>query len=262
MVVRVARCVVVAAALFLAGCGGDPVGNELSGRLVVSSGGTGSIFFARTGTSLSFADSVTVAIRGQNDRSDQWTLYTLFGLSQLNLREVPSAALVTFVDGLEPDVSGSTFLPSSVIAMALHTGFNRGAVSGSGDLQQILAQDAPQVFEQTSNGTFILEPSPNASGGFVDQNSTNRRARWATVTLTDLDNGDEALLEGGVDFQLSAGSFQEFLGYAGNLGLNDRPSQSGGGPPPPPGTGGTGGGSGNGGNGGSGGTDGPPAPPL
>ncbi|MBI2297469.1 MAG: hypothetical protein HYU66_00710 [Armatimonadetes bacterium] len=93
----------------------------------------------------------------------------------------------------------------------------------------------------------------------MPHSSPNRQARWAVLTLTDLDNGAEALVNGSVPFQLSQNINQTFFGYIGNLGLNIKPGQSGGGPPPPPGSTGTGGGSGSGG--GTGGSGGPPAPP-
>jgi len=273
MIVRLASGAALALAICLAGCGsGDPAGVADRGVLHVTPGGGGTILFPATGQTLSFANSVTVAIRGTNDAANQFTVYTLFGLSSLTMRDVPLAALVTFVNGLDPAASSTTFLPSSVVRMALHTGFNTSLVVNAGDAsQQILAQDAPLIFEQTSNGTYILEPQPSAGGTFVGQASANRRSRWATITLTDLNNGLEALLEGFANYRLSTGISQEFLGYAGNLGLTNQPPATGGGPPPPPGTtGGTGGGpppppggtGGTGGTGGSGGSDNPPAPPT
>jgi len=261
MIVRLASGAALLLAICLAGCGGgDPAGLADTGVLHVSQGGGGTILFPATGQTLSFANSVTVAIRGVNDAADQFTIYTLFGLNTLTMRDVPTAALVTFIDGLSPSSSSTTFLPSSVIRMALHVGFDTSLIVNPGDqTQQILAQDAPQIFERTANGTYILEPRPTASGGFDSQTSINRRSRWATITLTDADNGQEALLEGFANYQLSQGITQEFLGYAGNLGLTNQPPASGGGPPAPPGTNG---GTGGGGTGtGTGGTDSPPLPP-
>ncbi len=223
MIVRLASGAALALAICLAGCGsGDPAGVADRGVLHVTPGGGGTILFPATGQTLSFANSVTVAIRGTNDAANQFTVYTLFGLSSLTMRDVPLAALVTFVNGLDPAASSTTFLPSSVVRMALHTGFNTSLVVNAGDAsQQILAQDAPLIFEQTSNGTYILEPQPSAGGTFVGQASANRRSRWATITLTDLNNGLEALLEGFANYRLSTGISQEFLGYAGNVGSTD-----------------------------------------
>lgn len=259
MIVRLASGVALVLAILLAGCGaGDSAGLADTGVLHVSRGGGGTILFPATGQTLSFSNSVTVAIRGVNDAANQFTIYTLFGLDTLTMRDVPVAALVTFVNGLDPAASSTTFLPSSVVRMALHTGFDTSLILNAGDqTQQILAQDAPQIFEQTANGTYILEPQPSATGAFASQDSANRRTRWATITLTDSDNGQEALLEGFANYRLSTGISQEFLGYAGNLGLTSQPPATGGGPPAPPGTsGGTGSG------GATGGSDNPPSPPT
>ena len=261
MIVRLASGVALMRVILLTGCGsGDPAGIADRGILHVTQGGGGTVLFPATGNTLSFANSITVAIRGTNDSATQFTIYTLFGLDQLTMRDVPTAALVTFINGLDPAASTTTFLPSTVVAMALHTGFDTSQVVNAGDSSQmILAQDAPQIFEALSNGTFVLEPQPAAGGGFSSQSSTLRRARWATVTLQDSDNGQQALLEGFANYQLSTAISQEFLGYAGNLGLNARPPASGGGPPAPPGT--TGGTTG-GGTTGGGSTDNPPSPPT
>lgn len=248
----------LAVAVVLAGCGsGDPAVESTAGTLFVSSGGLGSIFFPRSQTSLFFQDSISVAVRtAQEQANNQFTVYTFFGLSRLNLREVPAAALVTFLASLNPNGSSATAVPSNTVGMMLHTGFNTGLVSNPGASQQILAQTAPVIYENTSSGTVVLEPQPDADGGFAGQNSPKRRLRFATVSLTDLDSGAEALINGSVNFQLSEGVSQEFYGYLGNLGLVQRPPVSGGGPPPPPGTGGVGGGGGGGGT-----VDNPPSPP-
>lgn len=242
--------------VFLAGCGAGDATSSPIGVLFVSRGGSGDIIFPRTQAQLSFADSVTVAVQTANDSATQFTLYTLFGLTELNYRQVPTAALVTFINGLNPSTSSSTFLPSSVVTMALHLGFNQNLVSlNASGTTTPLAQDAPQVFEQTSSGSFVLEPVPVGTG-FTAQSSTDRRARYATLTLTDLDSGDEALLDGAVAFDLSKQISQDFFGYAGNLGLTTKPGVSGGGPPAPPGSTGSGTGSG------SSSDDLPPSPPL
>ncbi len=254
MTVRLGLCL-SCAAMLLVGCGaGDPTGATAEGVLHVTSGGTGDILFTRTLDRLSFANSVTVAIREGAATDNRFTIYTLFGLQAVDFSTAPTAALVTFVDGLEPNRSSSTTIPSSVVTLALHTGFTATS--------QIAAQDAPVVFEQASNGTFVLEPTPATDGVFVSQDSASRRMRFSVVTMTDLDSGDEALLQGGVDYQISANISQRFLGYAGNLGLNRKPAVSGGGPPPPPGSTGLGSGPTLGGGGGttSGDDGGPPAP--
>ncbi|MCC7494376.1 MAG: hypothetical protein IT204_18610 [Fimbriimonadaceae bacterium] len=242
-------------ALLLSGCGaGDPTGLVATGVLNVTTGGNGDIFFPADSTRLSFADSVTVAIRNTGDAADEFTVFTLFGMSSLDYTQVPSAALVTFVEGRSPSESSTTFLPSTVVGMMLHSNFDRSLVSGAGPNARPLAQDAPSIFQSASNGSFVLEPQPTG-GTFVGQGSTSRRARWATVTLVSAANGAEALLEGAVNYVLSISPSQQFFGYAGNLGLLTRPPSSGGGPPDPPGTGGTGGS-------GTGGSDGPPSPPA
>lgn len=253
---RVAWCGFLALAVALAGCGGGDAAGEPTGVLFVRSGGTGEIFFPRSQSRLAFANSVTVAVRSSRDEPTQFTVFTFFGLSRLNFQEVPEAALVTFVNGLQPNVSSTTFLPSSVVSMALHTGFDRSQVAVINQTTTPLAQDAPVIYERTSNGSFVLEPQPAAdTASFTPHTSTDRRARYATLTLTDLDTGDEALLQGAVPYKLSTDVPQQFYGYLGNLGLDKVPAISGGGPPAPPGTTGSGGG------GSTGGGDVPPAPP-
>ncbi len=263
MMVRLAMGLALASAVFLTGCGaGDSPGVVQGGVLNVTRGGSGSILFPQTQTTLNFSDSVTVAIRGVNDSATQFTIYTLFGLNQLTLRDVPSAALVTFINGLSPAESSSTTVPSTVVLMSLHTGFDRSQVAGEGAGQIVLAQDAPSLYDATSNGAFVLEPQPFARGTFVDQASPDRRARWSIVTQINQNNGAEALIDGAVNYVLSTNVSQEFLGYAGNLGLLTKPSSSGGGPPPPPGTSGGGGSSGSSGGTSGSGSDTPPSPPL
>ncbi len=237
------------AMLLLPGCGDGDLARLVTGVLHVTRGGTGAVFLPGSQQSYPFADSVTVAVRSSNDGPNQFAVYTFFGLSRLNLNEVPAAALVTFVDGLNPAASSSTEAPSSVFTMAFHDGFGQTA-------RAILAQDAAQIFERTSAGTLVLEPQPRTGGGFVDQDSADRRIRWATMTLVDLQNGETALVEGAADFQLSQDINQDFFSYAGNLGLTTPPGNQGGGPPPPPGSSGGGGGSTGGGD------DSPPSPPL
>lgn len=253
---RVAFAGSLAMGLMLVACGGGDLAVVRTGVLLISRGGTGSVLFPLSQETLDFGNSVSVAVRGSGDPADRFTVFTFFGLTQLNFQQVPSSALVTFIDGLDPASSSTTFLPSTVVGMALHSGFNRNLVTTIGGTTFPLAQTAPQIFEQTSNGSFVLEPQPSTDGTFVPHTSTNRQARWAVLTLTDQDNGGEALVNGSVPYQLSQNINQQFFGYIGNLGLNIKPGQSGGGPPPPPGSSGSGG-SGNG----SGGSGGPPAPP-
>lgn len=238
------------AMLLLPGCGDGDLARLVTGVLHVSRGGSGAVFLPGSQRSYPFADSVTVAVRSSHDGPNQFAVYTFFGLSRLNLNEVPDAALVTFVDGLSPAASSSTEAPSSVFTMAFHDGFGQAA-------RAILAQDATQIFERTSAGTLVLEPQPRTDGGFSDQNSDQRRIRWATMTLVDLQNGETALVEGAADYQLSQDISQNFFSYAGNLGLTTPPGNQGGGPPPPPGSTGGGGGGSTGG-----GDDSPPSPPL
>lgn len=232
--------------LLLAGCGdGDPA-VKLTGVLHVSRGGTGQVYVTSTQESFPFADSVTVAVRGAHDEADEFTIYTFFGLSRLTLDEVPDAALVSFVRGLDPEEASSTEVPSSVVASVFHSGFDASA-------RAVLTQDAAQTFEAASNGSFVLEARPG--GVAVGGRSSEQRVRYAVVTLVDRATSDEALCDGSADYTLSEDLDQSFFGYTGNFGLNTPPAGTGGGPPPPPG-GGSGGGSG------AGGGDGPPSPPL
>lgn len=243
-------------ALFTAGCGGDwsdSVGST-DGRLFVTEGGTGSVFLTPSQDTLNFADSITVAVRRSREPGNQFMVFTFFGVDELSYNQVPEAVLVTFINGLSPTSSTQTRLPSSVVSMALHLNFNRTLTGNNG----ILAQDAPLVIESPATGTLVLEPQTPLGGGLADQNSRDRRLRYAVLTLTDLDSSAEALIQGAVDYTVSTDVDERLYGYLGNLGLLRRPPVSGGGPPPPPGSS-TGGGLG-GGN--AGGGDGPPQPPL
>lgn len=258
MKLRLAVCVAVGLLIAVVGCGsGDDPGVPVTGVLFVSRGGSDGLLFTQTQERLSFADSITVAVRGLNDDADQFTIYTFFGLTGLTFDQVPSAVLVTFVDGLDPTASATTALPSNQVGMVFHSGFDRTLTNGIGG--QVQAQDAPVVYEQARNGALVLEPRPSGSEVFVGQTATDRRARYVAITITDLNSGAEVLVDGAVEFQLSVNPTQDFLSYVGNLGLLTQPPSTGGGPPAPPGTigDGTGGGGGTGG-----GTDQPPAPPL
>ncbi len=253
-----ATAVAMCGSLLLGGCGaGDPTGVEADRTLHVRVGGSGEVYFPGSLRSLPFSDSVTVALRDTSG-TNKYTIYTLFGLSRLTLTEVPSAALVTFVNGLNPTTSSSTELPSGSVGMMLHDGFDQSLVSGG----SVLAQDAPTIYERLSTGTLLLEPQTGLTGSFVSQESIYRQVRYATTTLTDTATDAEVLVQGSAPFQLSTNVTQAFLGYAGNLGLLTQPSTGGGGPPDPPGsTGGTDTGTGTG-TGTSGGDDTPPTPPL
>lgn len=254
-----ASALVLCSVLFLAACGGGDDNGTGSGPLIARTGGSGSAFFSGAMQSLSFADSVTVAVRSATQTNLQFTLYTFFGLTKLTLNEVPTAVLVTTINGRDPNVSSSIELPSSVAGMVLHYGFNTAAVAGN----TILAQDAQRTYEQVATGALVLEPLRSATGGFIGQASPDRQARYANVTLVDTATSDEALLNGTVPYALSTDVGSKFLGYIGNLGLLAPSDPGTGGPPPPPG----GGSGGTGGPpppplGGGGGDDGPPAPPL
>lgn len=221
----------------LAGCG-DDVGAPANAGLVVSRGGSGVVSVPSTSEVYTFDNSITVAVRGANDAADQFTIYTLFGVSELDYAQVPTAALVTFVNGLLPDQSYAVTLPSSQARSVLHTGFSA------------LGVNALRRFNVTVDGTFLLEPQPLAGGGFQDQGNPNRRARWLQTRLQSTTVTGEATVTGNANYVLSGDVSQAFFGYIGNLGLTYPPSTGGGGPPPPPGDdGGTGG-------------DGPPPPPL
>lgn len=260
MKLRLALAVSVGLALLLAGCGsGDPVGTVAGagGTLNVTVGGSGTARFTSTSSSLDLANSVTVAIRSANDPNTKWTIYTLFGLSRLTLTEVPTAALVTYVNGLLPTESSSTLLPSTVVGMVFHGHFDQSKVATINGQQTVLAQTAPLICNTASAGSFILEPQPSGDGSFTSQDSPNRRVRWSTVTLSSSSTGEEVLVDGYANYTLSYNINQNFMSYAGNLGLTAQPSSSGGGPPSPPGSGGT--------STTSGGTtsgDNPPSPPL
>lgn len=245
----------LAGCLLLAGCGaGDPTGLDDRGITRVTSGGTGSVAFGRGQQSLSFANSVTVVLHNSYDRDNHWTAYTLFGLTSLNYRQVPTAALVTFVKDIDPTLALSTELPSTSVAMALHWFSPSQRVAG-------LPVDpgAAQVYESATSGTFVMEERTDSLGQVI-LNSPIRQLRYAAVTLRDTDTTDELLIQGSCPFWLSIDPTQEFVGYAGDLNILRQPNEAGGGPPSPPGqtTGGiTGGGSSGGSTGG-----GPPSPPL
>lgn len=233
-------------ALLMGACGSGsdwpPVRYE---KLQVRQGGTGQIHLAGAQRTLSFADSITVAVRKPGDDVTRWTLYTFFGLTKLDFRSVPSAVMVTQVDGRDPNKSSSTDLPSYAVGIVLHDGFNQGAVAGG----QILAQDAEISYESVQTGSFVLEALANADGTWAGQTSPNRQARYVQVTLQDTGTGAEALVAGTVPFVITVTDDARFNGYLGNLGLFLPGDPGSGGPPPPPGTGG------------GGGTDGPPPPP-
>ncbi|MBI5834973.1 MAG: hypothetical protein HZB16_21940 [Armatimonadetes bacterium] len=252
-----ATAVAMCGSLLLGGCGaGDPTGVESDRALHVRVGGSGDVYFPGSLRSLPFSNSVTVALANTTGGANQYTIYTLFGLTRLTMTEVPTAALVTFVDGLNAATSSSTELPSGSVGMMLHDGFDQGLVSGG----SVLAQDAPTIYERLSTGTMLLEPQQDLSSAFLSQASIYRQVRYSTVTLSDTATSAEVLAQGAAPFQVSTNVSQQFLGYAGNLGLLAQPSTGGGGPPDPPGSGtGTGGTTGGGT---TGGTDNPPTPPL
>jgi len=253
-----ATAVAMCGSLLLGGCGaGDPTGVEDDRTLNVRVGGSGDVYFPGTLRSLPFSDSVTVALRDTTDGANQYTIYTLFGLTRLTMTEVPSAALVTFINGLSATASSSNELPSSTVGMMLHDGFDQSLVSRG----SVLAQDAPTTYERLATGTLVLEPQQDLASAFVSQTSIYRQVRYSTVTLTDTSTNAELLVQGSAPFKLSQNVTQEFLGYAGNLGLLTRPSTGGGGPPDPPGSGtDDDSGTGTGTDGGDG--DNPPQPPL
>ena len=72
-------------ALLMGACGSGsdwpPVRYE---KLQVRQGGTGQIYLAGAQRTLSFADSITVAVRKPGDDVTRWTLYTFFGLTNAN----------------------------------------------------------------------------------------------------------------------------------------------------------------------------------
>jgi len=240
----------------LVGCGsGDPAVPK-TGILHVTSGGNGGIYFPRSQSTLPFGDSVSVAVRSSNDASDVFTVFTFFGLDSLTLTQVPQAVLVTFIDVLSPTATSATDLPSSVLRMVLHTGFDLSLVTPPGEVPAIYAQDARMTYENAANGTFLLEQRITV-GSYSAPTSTSRRARWDSTTIEDTASGDEALIDGSVDYTVSINVPQNFYGYAGNLGLLTPPPTSGGGPPPPPGSTGGGGAADT-----TEDSDSPPSPPL
>lgn len=244
--VRILSVGLAGVALALAGCGDGDQATRQTGTLYVTHGGSGQIYLPGSQDTYDFADSITVAVQTANDEPDEFTIYTLFGLSRLDFDAVPSAALVTFVSGLLPSESYSTEVPSSVVGMVFHEGYDRS-------VRATLAQSATGLYERATSGSFILEPQTGGAG-FVSHDSADRQARYETVTLVDRTTADTALIDGAAPYQLSENINQRFFGYTGNFGLNTPPTDQGGGPPPPPG-------GGSGGSGG-GGDDGPPSPPL
>lgn len=237
----------------LGGCGsGTPVGLPTIGQLQISSGGAGSATYARGLTTGSFANSVTVAVHQSTDATNQYTIFTFFGLTGLNYRQVPQAALVVFVNGIDPAYSISTALPTPTVLMALHyfTGLQ---------MSQGLPQKAAQVFDTAYAGAFITESLGGSSGGYVSPTAPLRQVRYSQVALRDSTTADEASVIGSTPLVMSSNIDSTFFGYCGNLGLLRKPGNSAGGPPSPPG-------STTGGIGGTGGTtsggDTPPTPPL
>jgi len=179
--------------------------------------GTGIINFFDGAASLTLVNSVAVALRQPTDPPDQWRLYVLFGLNAINIRAVPTDALVLKVEGVSPTAQVAIELPSPSIQLALHTGFNQALLvtQAAASVKNILSEAT-----EGRGGFFILEPF--RQGEFFDEQS--RQVRLQNVTLRDPHTGVKAVLRLTIPFTLTSRPPGDFLRYVSQLGLDVFPT--------------------------------------